>query len=565
MALELPARIAKYELEEFLGGGMSHVYRARDTLIGRTVAVKILTQEGCLDDETRTRFLQEARMAASLEHENVISIYDFGEDDQKRPFLVMEFLRGEDLRQAIKREHTGDLQSRLRIALQIARALRHIHTQKIIHRDIKPENIHVTPAGVVKLMDFGIAKTEDVSMTRTGYVMGTPYYMAPEQVFGQNIDEGVDIYAFGMLFYELLSGSKPFTSDTVERIFFCILNTPLDLEPLRVAGIPPEVCDLVAHCTAKERAKRPSDFGAVVNTLEGLLGVQETRAARPGAMPAASPDEVERTPARKGLMIAGIAALLLATAGIAFVMVTRRGTEPKPQQPASSPTARLASMTMSLTGEMVLIPAGDFLFGKDKQPVTLPAFYIDQTEVRNADYQSFCQATGRQLPAEFPAAQPDLPVVNITISDGRDYAKWAGKRLPTNQEWEKAARGVDGRPFPWGKDKDPGHANVLDNGQLKRHELMPVYSFDTGASPFHALQMVGNVWEFVDGAVTPLPEAVARSERNLKTSIPPGEQWFQIRGESYKEPLAGEVLYDAVTVPERWKYPTAGFRCVKEP
>src|SRR5262244_2543740 len=104
--MELPARIGKYELEKFLGGGMSHVYRARDTVIGRTVAVKILTEKGCEDPEVKERFLAEARMAGNLTHDNILSIYDFGEDDQQRPFMVMEFLRGEDLRDAIKNGHT---------------------------------------------------------------------------------------------------------------------------------------------------------------------------------------------------------------------------------------------------------------------------------------------------------------------------------------------------------------------------------------------------------------------------------------------------------------------------
>src|SRR4051794_33309474 len=185
--MELPARVGKYELEEFLGGGMSHVYRARDTVIGRTVAVKILTKEGCEDEEAKARFLAEARMAGNISHDNVLYVYDFGEDDQHHPFMVMEFLRGQDLRHAIKNGAVGDIKSRLKIALQTARALQYIHTQKIVHRDIKPENVHLTTNGVVKLMDFGIAKTEGLSMTRAGYVLGTPYYMAPEQVRGESI------------------------------------------------------------------------------------------------------------------------------------------------------------------------------------------------------------------------------------------------------------------------------------------------------------------------------------------------------------------------------------------
>src|SRR5215510_7780523 len=168
--MQLPARIGKYELEEFLGGGMSHVYRARDTVIGRTVAVKILTEQGCADDEVKARFLAEARMAGNLSHDNILSIYDFGEDEQKRPFMVMEFLRGEDLRSAIRNGKTGDLGNKLGIAVQVAKALQYTHSQKIVHRDIKPENIHINGSGVAKLIDFGIAKTEGLQMTRAGYV-----------------------------------------------------------------------------------------------------------------------------------------------------------------------------------------------------------------------------------------------------------------------------------------------------------------------------------------------------------------------------------------------------------
>jgi serine/threonine-protein kinase len=228
-----------------MGGGMSRVYRALDTLIGRTVAVKILTEAGCQDADAKERFLAEARTAGSLSHENVLSIYDFGEDDQYGPFLVMEFLRGEDLRHTMKENRLGDLKVKLRIAEQVARALCYIHSHKIIFRDIKPENVHIGSAGIVKLIDFGIAKNEGLQMTRAGYVLGTPSYMAPEQVRGENITGQVDVYAFGALLFEMLTGTRLISGDTVERIFYSTLYEPVDLGPLHRLNVPQAICDLV--------------------------------------------------------------------------------------------------------------------------------------------------------------------------------------------------------------------------------------------------------------------------------------------------------------------------------
>lgn len=268
--LQLPARIGKYELQEFLGGGMSHVYRAQDTVLGRQVAVKILTAQGVADPEAKARFLQEARVASNISHQNIISVFDFGEEAGK-PFMVMEFLVGESLRDAIKNHHIGDLQRKLGYALQIGRSLEHIHQKKIIHRDIKPENIHIDAAGKVKLMDFGIAKSEGLSLTRAGFTLGTPYYMAPEQVLGQQVTHSVDIYAFGVMLYEMLAGAKPISGETVEKIFSAILYEPLNLTPLKAANVPDAVFNLVAACTAKNAADRPVSFAIVCAEIERIL------------------------------------------------------------------------------------------------------------------------------------------------------------------------------------------------------------------------------------------------------------------------------------------------------
>jgi serine/threonine-protein kinase len=254
---------------------MSHVYRAQDTVLNRTVAVKILTDQGCSDPETKARFLHEARMAGNFAHDNIIRVFDFGEDEG-RPFMIMEFLRGETLRDAIKNKRTGNLKTRLRIAYQITQALQYIHTQKIVHRDIKPDNVHIDATGRVKLMDFGIAKSQSVSLTRAGFTLGTPYYMAPEQVLGQNVTHLVDVYAFGVLLYELIAGTKGVTADSIDKVFQQILNEPLQMEPVRQAGAPPSVRDLIHSLTAKNPQDRPQSFEEVGAELDRILKGMDT-------------------------------------------------------------------------------------------------------------------------------------------------------------------------------------------------------------------------------------------------------------------------------------------------
>jgi formylglycine-generating enzyme required for sulfatase activity len=547
-----PKRIGKYELEEFLGGGMSHVYRARDTVIGRTVAVKILTEAGCQDAEAKARFLAEARMAGNIEHDNVLSIYDFGEDEFHRPFMVMEFLRGEDLRHAIRDGRTGDLKNKLKIALQIGRALQHIHTQKIIHRDIKPENVHITTAGVVKLMDFGIAKTEGLAMTRAGYVLGTPYYMAPEQVMGQEITEQVDVYAFGVLLFELITGGKPIGGDSVERIFYSILNEPLNLEPLVSSGAPQSICDLVARSTMKNPAERPQGFAPVCAELERILAEMEAPTVLlPEARQEPAPAPHPGRPA--WLVPALLALLIVAAVGLYFLLRPNAGTATvRQEKPAELP------QTITLpSGDMVLVKAGSFLFGEKKEPVTLGAFYIDKTEVDNRAYQAFCDATQHAFPPDFPRDKPEYPVVNVSFDDAKAFAAWAGKRLPTGPEWEKAARGTDGRSFPWGDSKDASRANVNSK------TLRPVTDFPEGASPSGALNMVGNAWEWADQATTPSKEALTAFS-DMKPPATKDEPWYMIRGLGFSGPLTDAAIWDSGSVPARFRGAELGFRCAKD-
>jgi len=532
--MELPSMIGKYELLKFLGGGMSHVYQARDTVIERPVVVKILTDEACADPEAKARFLHEAKIAGGIRHDNIVSVFDYGEHGG-RPFIVMEYLEGEDLRNVIHGGHAGSLANRLRIATDIASALAYVHERGIIHRDIKPENINIDTNGKVKLMDFGIAKTVNLSLTRTGMAMGTPYYMAPEQVAGRATTPLVDIYAFGMLFYELLTGVRGITGETMEQVFFQIINQPLDTTVMENAGVPPVVRDLILRSTAKAAEQRPQSMREVIEGLRGVTDPTSTTKTQPMPSNAPAPASSTGTP-RSGrpfvLAFLGVVGAVAIAAGVYLWM----------------------HRVLAIPG-MVYYPGGAFPFGPDKKPMNLGPFYIDETEVSNADYAEFCRATGCTPP---PGA-PELPVVRVTISQARAFAQWKGKRLPTAPEWERAARGVDGVRYPWGDAEDPKRANLLDNPALANHALMPVKSF--AKTPEY--QMAGNAWELIDDPVTPSPAAVAMFANLLSPAPTASERWFQMRGGSYNTPLPTAVTYEYVSIPERFSGPDIGFRCVK--
>jgi serine/threonine-protein kinase len=571
--IQLPCRIGKYELQEFLGGGMSHVYRAVDTVIGRTVAIKILTDQGCADPDARDRFLNEARTSARVSHENILAVYDFGEDEGK-PFMVMEFLRGEDLRKAIQTGHTGDTKNKLRLALQIARALEFIHQHRITHRDIKPENVYINASGNVKLMDFGIAKAADgPQMTRAGFILGTPYYMAPEQVQGREVTPLVDVYAFGVLLFELFAGVKPIQGDSVERIFYAILHEPLDLTPLERSGAPGDLRQLISCATAKDPAARYQSFSDVCLAIEKMIRGEHIDAVchDTRTMVAPAPDQIaasvaqpQPAPAREVVPRSGmprwvgaLAAAVIVLGGVAGWLALRGHSHDEAAGHPPAPTAPALPQTIDTdSGKMVLVPAGDFLFGVSKTPQTLPAFYVDRTEVSNGSYLKFCNATGHAVPKDFVANRLELPVVNVTIDDARQFAAWAGKRIPTVQEWEKAARGTDGRIYPWGDQVSAARANV------ESKSLVAVDSFPDGTSPYGALQMCGNAWELTEGAVTPSAPAMQSFAKLMGHPI--REPWIQTRGGSFERTIGDSVTYDGASIPESYFSPDIGFRCVRD-
>jgi len=545
-----PQTIGRYQLLEFLGGGMSHVYRAKDTTIGRTVALKILTPEGCADQETRERFLQEARMAGNVTHENIIHIYDYGEADG-RPFLVMEFLQGEDLRSVIHARQTGDSGQKLRIALQIARAIEYVHTQKIVHRDIKPDNIRILPGGSVKLMDFGIAKLEGLSRTQAGYVLGTPYYMAPEQVRGGEVTPLVDVYAFGILLFELFAGVKPVRAEEIAQVFHFILNEPVDITPLRQSGTPEQVVTLIQRLTAKAPAERPQGFAGIVREIEVMLRSRDETMVVPQP-PSENKSRFEAVapapPAnRRKWIIAAASVLAVCLIALAVFWGTRPGPVQHPPNPPS----------VTVPAGMILIPAGDFLAGPNKEGQSLPAFLIDRREVSVQEYLDFAKATGRTVPDTLKKADPFGPAREVTFDDAAAYAQWAGKRLPSSLEWERAARGTDGRKYPWGNQDDPSKARI----NVPQEGPWPA-TYDSDKSPDGAINMAGNVSEWVNETQSPSPDAIKGFD-GLEPPASREERWFLMQGGSYMLPLEAAETWVYQSLPARLHSPALGFRCAR--
>lgn len=540
--MELPVQFGKYLLEKFLGGGMSHVFKATDTVLNRTVCVKILTPEGANDQDTRARFLAEAKMSASLVHDNVIRIFDYGEQEG-HPYIVMEFLTGGDLRSAIRDNTAGDTADRVKIAIQGAQALQYVHTQKLIHRDIKPDNLHIDLSGRVRLMDFGIAKSQDLHLTKTGFQVGTPYYMSPEQVMGEPATERVDIYAYGILLYELFTGVRPIQGETVERLFYQILHEPLKLDALQAAQLPQSLIDLIVRMTAKKPEDRPSDFAEVIRALEG---------GKPEPPPPLPPPPATVS----GKKVTGIMAAIIVVVVAGFIGLTLWKLDAIRTSVAvrSSPEPVIKSPT----GDSVIVPAGEFQAGEDRHKVTLPAFYIDKTEVTNAAYATFAKEKKRPLPDGFNAAHPELPVVNVRMIEAKDFCAWAGKRLPTPLEWEKADRGSDGRLYPWGNSADADKA--ITDGK----PLAPADSMQSAGSPYGALHLAGNVWEWVDEAVQPSDGAVKALAAVLNPPPTATEPWYAAKGGSFDRPLPHAVAYESMSLPARFSAPNVGFRCAKD-
>jgi eukaryotic-like serine/threonine-protein kinase len=262
-------KIGKYEVSEQIGvGGFGAVYRGRDPFIKRTVAIKTCQVN---DDEIKHRFFREAELAGNLHHRHITTIYDFGVENGI-PYIVQEFLTGEDLDKKIKRGDAIPMTRKIEFLMAIADGLGYAHNASIVHRDVKPANVRVLEDGTVKVMDFGIAKSlqSDSNLTQTGITLGTSAYLAPEQIRGEPIDRRTDIFALGVLSYELLTYRKPFRGEHLSTVLYKILNdTPEPIGAL-VQDAPPALIAAVSRAMAKSADDRYPTMDAFRKDLQGI-------------------------------------------------------------------------------------------------------------------------------------------------------------------------------------------------------------------------------------------------------------------------------------------------------
>ena len=347
----------RYAIVRRIGeGGMGAVYEARHAIIGKRVAVKVLLEKFLENQELIARLLQEARLASSIGHENIVDVTDYGTTSDGRAFVVMEFLDGESLAQLVIRDAPLPVERSLAILRQVCSALSAAHAKGIVHRDVKPENIYLVRRGeldFVKVVDFGVSKAvhsreegADLQrLTRTGTVLGTPLYMSPEQARGgDDVDHRADIWSAGLMLYECLTGEVPFRANNYLGVISQVLTQetvpPSQLRP--ELGIPAAVDRVVMRALAKDREQRYQQMAEFEHDVERLLAGDSTVALREASEPSEAPTGHRlRWPlAALGVLALG-AAIAVALAGSG--LQTQAPVTPAPPKPALLATPPVAA------------------------------------------------------------------------------------------------------------------------------------------------------------------------------------------------------------------------------
>jgi eukaryotic-like serine/threonine-protein kinase len=262
---------------------MGVVYRALDPVLMRRVAIKVMSDAFAQNDDLRERFLREAQAAGSLQHPNVITIYDFGEVDGHL-YIAMEFVEGQDVAELIAHQVPLTTTNKLDIAIGVLQGLAFAHKRGIVHRDVKPANIRVDADGNARIMDFGVAHLASSEMTRTGVVIGTPSYMAPEQILGGRVGPEADIFSVGAVLYEMLTGTRPFAGGPLQAVMHRVLSeSPLPLD-VCTPGLPARLNEIVMRALAKEPEKRYASALAMANDLLAVRASLDASGSSPGTL-----------------------------------------------------------------------------------------------------------------------------------------------------------------------------------------------------------------------------------------------------------------------------------------
>ncbi len=463
----------RYRIVRQLGqGGFATIYRAEDLSLKTVCALK-----ENLDywDESQRQFEREAQILAGLRHPNLPHVFDYFIQPAQGQYLVMEYVDGYDLQDVLDRISQPLLEKKvLEWIDQICGALIYLHTQTppVIHRDIKPANIKVTTNNRAMLVDFGVAKIYDPDKRTTMAARAvTPGFSPVEQYGHGTTDARTDQYALAATLYNLLTGTRP--PESIERVTGVVLEEPRKLN----ASISSSVDEAIMRGMQVLAADR---FETIAEFREALK--------KPAPPVVTSPKRVAAPVSQRILQAA------------------QYPIEPGVSS-AATPVARPASVRIATPShksavkiEWVTIPAGEFLYGEERSKINQPAFQIARYPVTNEQYRHFLTANpGHPAPEhwkghEIPLGKAKHPVVGVSLHDATAFCQWLGCRLPLEEEWEKAARGVEGRSYPWGEDwKEDQFCNNYDT---KIGGTTPVDKYPAGISPYGIWDMVGNVWEW---------------------------------------------------------------------
>jgi serine/threonine protein kinase len=428
----------RYRIDKLLGeGGMGAVYSATDLRLEKRVAVKVMARELSASPEVLARFHREAQVTSGLGHPNIVQVFDFSTTPTGEPFLVMEYLEGEDLEHRLRREIRLSPSTMLHILKQVAAALMATHAKGIVHRDLKPANIYLLSAtgadDFVKVLDFGISKVRAAStkLTKTSSIMGTPNYMSPEQALGrvEEIDETTDQWALACIAWECLSGQTPFVGENVPSILFQVVHeAPPALAP-QVARLPQEVEEVLRCALAKDKHQRFAGITAFASALEGACCGTPRAAAQNVQRTAFLPDstsdsppsrisppsttftrtagelggtfDVPRSRRRTWAVGAGLAILLL----LGAFLLLRPGPAPKPVVASPPPAAPPAPVVMPTAAPPPIEP--DELAPRPEVPSTPPEPVVTKPKPKKTK-RTVAVSKAKETPRDSPP-QPSQP------------------------------------------------------------------------------------------------------------------------------------------------------------